>query len=174
MPGPPVYKREQPRPRPIYRSGVIASMTDGFDRTSNAAGPEPQPAYPTIDIAVFGAHLSGQPLNPSLLALGATRQRACLTAPTYRMLALSGPLPRPALCRVSRGGVGLPGEVWALPTSALAALLVSIAPPLGLGTVQLDDGPCHGFIAEHTELTDAIDITSFGGWAAWLETRKRS
>jgi len=109
-------------------------MTDGFDRTSNAAGPEPQPAYPTIDIAVFGAHLSGQPLNPSLLALGATRQRACLTAPTYRMLALSGPLPRPALCRVSRGGVGLPGEVWALPTSALAALLVSIAPPLGLGT----------------------------------------
>jgi allophanate hydrolase len=51
---------------------------------------------------------------------------------------------------------------------------VSIAPPLGLGTVQLDDGPCHGFIAEHTELTDAIDITSFGGWIAWLETRAPS
>ncbi len=149
-------------------------MTDESDRKHHAADPEPPPAYPTIDIAVFGAHLSGQPLNPSLLALGATRRRACLTAPTYRMLALPGPLPRPALCRVLRGGIALPGEVWALPTSALAALLVSIAPPLGLGTVRLDDGPCHGFIAEHAELTDAIDITSFGGWIAWLETRAPS
>jgi allophanate hydrolase len=149
-------------------------MTDDSLRINNAADPKPPAANPTIDIAVFGAHLTGQPLNPSLLALGATRQRACLTAPSYRMLALPGPLPRPALSRVLRGGVALPGEVWALPTSALAALLVSIAPPLGLGTVQLDDGPCHGFIAEHTELTDAIDITSFGGWIAWLETRAPS
>jgi allophanate hydrolase len=154
--------------QPVHRSGAIGRM---IDELGSADEPKPTAAFSTIDIAVFGAHLSGQPLNRSLLALGATRRRVCRTAPTYRMLALPEPLPRPALCRVLRGGVALPGEVWAIPTSALSALLVSIAPPLGLGTVQLDDGPCHGFIAEHTELTDAIDITSFGGWIAWLETR---
>jgi allophanate hydrolase len=149
-------------------------MTDGSANVHPVPNQDPQASSPTIDIAVFGAHLSGQPLNPSLLALGATLRRACLTAPTYRMLALPGPLPRPALSRVSAGGAALPGEVWALPTPALAALLLSIAPPLGLGTVELDDGPCHGFIAEHTELTNAIDITGFGGWIAWLERRTSS
>lgn len=128
--------------------------------------PDPD-GVPSIDIAVFGAHLTGQPLNPALLALGATHRRACLTAPVYRMLALTGPPPRPALRRVASGGVALPGEVWALPTAALADLLRSIAPPLGLGTVALADGHCHGFIAEQGELPEAVDITSFGGWIAW-------
>jgi allophanate hydrolase len=43
-----------------------------------------------------------------------------------------------------------------------------VPPPLGFGTVQLEDGPCLGFLAEAAGVTDAIDITRFGGWRAWL------
>ena len=68
---------------------------------------------------------------------------------------------------MSSGGAALACEVWTLPTTALAALLQSIAPPLGLGTVELADGPCHGFIAEQGDLPHAVDITAYGGWVAW-------
>ena len=45
-------------------------------------------------------------------------------------------------------GAAIEGEVWALPTAAIGALLAQVPPPLGFGTVQLSDGPCLGFLAE--------------------------
>ncbi len=121
------------------------------------------------EIAVFGAHLAGQPLNPALVALGGRLVRPCRTAPEYRMLALPGGVRRPALARGGNGA--LEGEVWALPSAQLAGFLSSIAPPLGLGTVRLEDGPALGFIAE----ADAAgpDITAYGGWRTWLASREQ-
>ena len=81
------------------------------------------------------------------------------------MLALPGAVRRPALVRSADGGA-LDGEVWGLPPQAVAAFLGSIAPPLGLGTVRLEDGPALGFIAEAGE-----DITAHGGWRAWLASK---
>ncbi len=115
-----------------------------------------------VEIAVFGAHLTGQPLNTDLLARGAWFVRACTTAPAYRMLLLAGPQPRPALVR--DGTAALPGEVWALPPAALAGFMATIAPPLGLGTVLLEHGPALGFISEPVV---GEDITPFGGWRGW-------
>lgn len=120
------------------------------------------------DIAVFGAHLLGQPLNPALQAMGGRFVRACRTVPAYRMLALPGTPPRPALVR-SPAGVALDGEIWALPGAHVAAFLCSIAPPLGLGTVQLEDGPALGFISEAG--AEGEDISHHGGWRAWLGNR---
>ncbi len=117
------------------------------------------------EIAVFGAHMKGQPLNADLVARGGWFVRDCVTAPAYRMLALPGRLPRPALVRDPHGAA-LTGEVWALPPAAVAGFLGSIAPPLGLGTVELERGPALGFIAEAG--AEGEDITAHGGWRAWL------
>ena len=163
---------------PAWHDGVLAALAE---RLHHAAGlpsgatahPVPPPAilgagsYPTIDLAVFGAHLSGQPLNPELRALGARLLRPCRTAPSYHMLLLPGTPARPAMRRVAAEGAALPGEIWSVPSGALAELLATIRPPLGLGTVELDDGPCHGFIAEDAPIPGSYDITAHGGWAAW-------
>jgi len=45
-------------------------------------------------------------------------------------------------------------------------------PPLGVGTLLLADGSSvKGFICEPAALDDATDITSFGGWRAYLNSR---
>ena len=46
-----------------------------------------------INIAVVGAHLTGQPLNFQLTERGATLVRAARTAPDYRLYALKGTVP---------------------------------------------------------------------------------
>ena len=118
-----------------------------------------------LEVAVFGAHMAGGALNPDLVARGGRLVRSCRTAACYRMLALPGTPRRPALVR-SADGAALAGEVWALPPGALAGFLGSIAPPLGLGTVELEHGPALGFIAEAGAVGE--DITASGGWRAWL------
>ena len=90
-----------------------------------------------------------------------------MTAPCYRMFALGN---RPGLVR-SADGSALAGEVWALPTAGIGALLVQVPAPLGFGTVLLDDGPTLGFLAESAGIGDAVDITALGGWRAWLRTQ---
>ncbi len=116
-----------------------------------------------VEIAVFGAHLAGQPLNADLVARGAWFVRACMTAPCYRLLALPDRR-RPALVRGGEGAIA--GEVWALPRGAVAGFLGSIAAPLGLGTVELEHGPALGFIAEAG--VEGEEITRFGGWRGFL------
>ncbi len=59
--------------------------------------------YPYLPIAVVGAHLSGQPLNGELLALGARLRRAVRTAPDYRLYALADGR-RPGLVRDPASG----------------------------------------------------------------------
>jgi allophanate hydrolase len=82
----------------------------------------------------------------------------------YRLYALGN---RPGMLRAA-DGAAIAGEIWALPTASIGALLAQVPPPLGFGMVELHDGPCLGFIAEAAGVTDAPDITRFGGWRAWL------
>ena len=106
-------------------------------------------ARPTTLLVVAGAHLRGEPLHPSLLALGARFVRATRTAPEYRMVALPAldeeggrPAvpPRPGLVRDPPRGEALEVEIYELPVSALGRLLLTVAPPLAIGTVALADG----------------------------------
>ncbi|MGN9757069.1 allophanate hydrolase [Streptomyces sp. SD31] len=124
---------------------------------------------PEIPLAVVGAHLSGQPLNPQLLALGARFDRTTTTAPVYRLHALSTSPPKPGLVHVGEGGASIEAEVWRLPAEGLGRLLAALPRPMALGHVELTDGShIPGFLCEPAALTDAEDITSYGGWRAYL------
>ncbi|MFG2728035.1 allophanate hydrolase [Streptomyces canus] len=124
---------------------------------------------PETRLAVVGAHLTGQPLNPQLLALGARLDRTTTTAPVYRLHALRTAPPKPGLVHVGEGGAAIEVEVWRLPAEGLGRLLTALPRPMTLGSVQLADGTeVPGFLCEPSALTDAEDITSFGGWRSYL------
>jgi allophanate hydrolase len=125
---------------------------------------------PETRIAVVGAHLSGQPLNGQLLALGARLDRATTTAPVYHLHALRTTPPKPGLVHVGEGGAAIETEVWRLPAKGLGALLTALPRPMALGGVELADGSrVPGFLCEPGALTDAEDITKYGGWRAYLD-----
>lgn len=132
-------------------------------------------AFPAVDLAVFGSHLSGEPLNRDLLPLGARFRCGCKTAPVYRMIVLPGTPARPGLIQVGAGGAAIEGEVWSLPSAAVGVFLSSIAPPLGIGTVLLEGGlPCFGFICEgEAASAGAKDISSYGSWRTYREPVRR-
>ena len=123
-----------------------------------------------IPLVVCGAHLQGLPLNHQLTERGARLIAATRTASRYRLYALAGGPPRrPGLVRVASGGEAIEVEVWELPLAELGGFVAGIPAPLGIGTVELEDGAWRkGFICEPCALEDAIDITAFGGWRAWL------
>jgi allophanate hydrolase len=129
-------------------------------------GPAPLEAGETALFCV-GAHMSGLPLNHQVTALGGRLLRAAATQPLYRLHDLGG---RPGMLR-GADGAAIAGEVWALPTSAVGALLAQVPAPLGFGTVLLEDGPCLGFLCEAAGVGDAPDITATGGWRAYLAGR---
>ncbi|MEW1975650.1 allophanate hydrolase [Microbacterium profundi] len=120
---------------------------------------------PGADVAVFGAHLSGEPLNPQLQSLGARLVGEVRTADRFRMLLIEGEVDRPAVVR-STDGAEIPGELWRFSPVALSTLLRSIGAPLALGQIELADGSSVlGFTAS-VDLSQR-DITDFGGWRAF-------
>ena len=132
------------------------------------AAPPLAPVASTIDVAVVGAHLSGQPLNGQLTGIGGKLVRAVRTAPAYRFYALPGEPPRPGLVRVTSGGAAIETEIWSVPAEKFGGFVAGIPAPLGIGKLQLEDGAtvC-GFICEPLGITGARDITEFGGWRAY-------
>ncbi|MFJ5262914.1 allophanate hydrolase [Streptomyces sp. NPDC088387] len=124
---------------------------------------------PEATLAVVGAHLTGQPLNPQLLALGARLTRTTTTAPKYRMYALQTNPRKPGLVRVPEGGAPIETEIWRLPQESLGRLLTALPHPMTLGRVELADGTTlPGFLCEPTALKNAEDITAHGGWRSYL------
>ena len=161
-----------------WSEGRLAPLADALHRrfapTVGATGQAlPSPAEPdglaADETALFciGAHMAGLPLNHQVTSLGGRFLREARTQAGYRLFALGN---RPGMVRTD-GGAVVAGEVWALPTSSIGALLAQVPPPLGFGTIVLDDGPVLGFLAESAGIGDAPDITHLGGWRAWLQTK---
>ncbi len=128
-----------------------------------------------IAVAVVGAHLSGLPLNGELRTLGGRLLEAAKTAPDYKLYALNGAVPpKPGLLRVEAGkGAAVDVEVWAMPKTAFGAFIGGVGAPLSIGTVTLSDGRAvKGFLMEAAAVTAARDISSFGGWRAYLAQAK--
>jgi allophanate hydrolase len=123
-------------------------------------------------IVVCGAHLDGLPLNHQLQERGGVLRRRTRTTPDYRLYALpGGPPQRPGLVRVNDGGGAVEVEVWDLPLAGFGSLVAGIQAPLGIGRVRLEDGgDAPGFLCEAAAVAGALDITSHGGWRAWLAT----
>ena len=140
---------------------------DEFTLTSRIA------AEPTLPLAVVGAHLEGLPLHGQLVERRCTLRERTRTAPRYRLHALPGTQPpKPALARVDGGGSAIEVEVYDMPQAELGSFLALIPPPLGLGSIELASGEwVKGFICEPWALRDAPDISTHGGWRAYLGAR---
>jgi allophanate hydrolase len=167
---------------PAGRDAFLASIGRVFHADTGlrlGAGCTPMPALTAlaaatrgdeIAIAVVGAHLSGMALNGELLALGGRLLKPATTAPDYKLYALDTTPAKPGMLRVAAGkGSSIELEVWALPAAAFGNFVAAIPPPLSIGTVRLADGSgVKGFIAEPADIDGARDITSFGGWRAFM------
>ena len=130
------------------------------------------PAARTL-LAVVGAHLTGGPANGDLVRLGGVLHSRGRTGPGYRMYTVDGPFPRPGVLHTGDGpDGGIELEVWDLPEAAIGALLPSIAEPLHLGPLTLDDASTVlGFVADSSCADPAREITVHGGWRAYLAGR---
>jgi allophanate hydrolase len=147
--------------------GYLAGIAQAIEGTPSAA---PQRAVSgRIEVAVVGAHLSGLPLNGELTRLGGTFVRSTETTPEYRLNALNTQPPKPGLTRVGEGGAKIAVEVWSLDAEGFGRFVAGIPAPLSIGTVTLSDGTSpKGFLAEASAIVGTDDITSYGGWKAYL------
>jgi allophanate hydrolase len=164
-------------------------------RLTGDGPPAPYP-FPACELAVFGAHMTGQPLNGQLVELGARYAGEVVTAAEYRLYALPTVPPKPGLVDLGpevspevspaagRGtrkevdgevgadgtaGVAVRGERWRLSPAALGRFLAALEEPLTLGRVRLaDGGACVGFLCGEQAARGAVDISGFGGWRAYL------
>ncbi|MBR0698915.1 allophanate hydrolase [Bradyrhizobium diazoefficiens] len=167
---------------PAGRDALLASIGRVFHAdtklTVGAKGVAQAPLAPLpassgdeIPIAVVGAHLSGMALNGELTALNATLIEATKTAPDYKLFALQTTPPKPGMLRVAAGnGAAIEVEIWSLSPSAFGKFVNAIPSPMAIGTVRLADGrSVKGFLVEPEVLGDARDITTYGGWRAYMK-----
>jgi allophanate hydrolase len=152
---------------PAFSDAALLGLASRFGGApadaSNAPG--------CIQVAVVGAHLTGQPLNHQLTDRGARLVQSCRTSPEYRFYALTNTSPpKPGLVREPGfEGPGIALEVWAVPSQHFGSFVAGVPPPLGIGSVQLDTGDwVNGFICEPAGLEGATEITAFGAWRNYL------
>ncbi|RDI15670.1 allophanate hydrolase [Rhodococcus sp. AG1013] len=123
-----------------------------------------------IGLAVFGAHLRGQPLHHQLEALGARFERPVATTADYLMVRLDSVPPKPGLVHVPDGsGRSLPGELYRISAAGLGAFLAALPAPMALTSMTLAGGTVAvGFTCTPAAAAAGVDITEFGGWRAFL------
>jgi allophanate hydrolase len=174
---------------PAWSDAMLASIGAAFQRgtaTKLGGSRHPLPAASSFakpqalrlprefQLAVVGAHLTGQPLNSELTGRGARLVRTTRTANHYRLYALTGTVPpKPGLVRVAAGeGAAIEVEIWTFAPAAWADFVAAIPAPLGVGTLILEDGSkVKGFLCEAAALQGSEDITAYGGWRAYRHGR---
>ncbi|HYH42594.1 MAG TPA: allophanate hydrolase [Burkholderiales bacterium] len=167
-----------------FQDGALASLGDRLHRALGTATfggtARPLPGAPLrtssagwTQIAVVGAHLKGLPLHSQLEQRSARFVRNAKTAAGYSFYALPGTVPpKPGLVFDGAGAGDVEVEIWAVPEEKFGSFVALVPPPLGIGTLALDDGTqVKGFICEAHAVAGAEDITRFGGWRAFLALR---
>jgi hypothetical protein len=125
----------------------------------------------TIKLAVNGTLMRGLELNKNLLDVGATFVRETTTEPSYRLWSIDDR--HPAMLRVASGGMAVALEVWEVPAAGLATILLQEPPGLCIGKVRLADGEeVLGVLGEPILCEGQREITAYGGWRAYLASRK--
>jgi allophanate hydrolase len=171
---------------PAFADDALAALADrlhraapfgmGPDRAAPLAGEALRPSRDgLLEIAVVGAHLTGMPLNHQLTSRNGVLLRKTRTAAAYRLFALPNTTPpKPGLMsEPGYAGPGLEVEIWGLSEAHFGAFVESIPAPMGIGKLKLADGrEVSGFICEPYAFQGAEDITSFGGWRAYVESRR--
>ncbi len=166
-----------------FEDGKIAELADRLHRAVPGAtvggtgrllpaadAPSIVPDHSRVAVAVVGAHLSGQPLNWQLMDRKARLVRTARTASGYSLYALDGTVPpKPGLIYDGIGQGLIEIEIWDMDRTAFGSFVAEIPPPLGVGTITLEDGGrVKSFLCEGHAVVTADDITAFGGWRNWL------
>jgi allophanate hydrolase len=130
-------------------------------------------AIGSVRLAVAGAHLRGQPLHHELTELGSKFLGSARTAAGYKLFALKTTPPKPGMVRsIERGSSAIALELYELTHEAFGRFVAKIPHPLGIGSVELEDGSwVKGFLCEGLATHDAEDISQHGGWLAFLLSR---
>jgi allophanate hydrolase len=129
----------------------------------------------SVKLAVVGAHLTGMPLNFQLTTRGGTLLQATQTAARYKLYALKNTTPPKPGLQYSSTGQKIAVEVWDIPFANFGQIVAEVPAPLGIGNVQLADGRwLKGFICEGYALEDATDISHFGGWRDFIQSKQPS
>ena len=126
----------------------------------------------SVLLAVNGTLMRGLELNPNMIAAGATFVREDQTAACYRIFSINDR--HPAMLRTAGQGDGarVALEVWDVPTSGLAQILLNEPPGLSIGKVLLADGSVVlGVLGEPFLCEGQREITALGGWRAYIASR---
>ncbi|MBB3861523.1 allophanate hydrolase [Novosphingobium hassiacum] len=151
---------------------ALLDAADAYLAVADLPSPPPldlEGKMQTVKLAVVGAHLKDMPLHWQLTSRNATFVGAFETAPNYRLYAMADSVPpKPALVH-SADGAAIALEVYEMGVAEFGSFVVEVPAPLAIGTVTLADGSSvKGFVAEPRALTGAEDITSLGGWRAYV------
>jgi hypothetical protein len=122
----------------------------------------------TVPLFVNGEGMSGGQVHHSIAGLpflGPAR-----TAPRYRFFSVRDEFP--ALWPVDHGGVGVEGELYAVPLEVIRDRFIPAEPQeLELGVVELDDGSAALVVLlrenAHAAGEGLTDISEHGGWRAY-------
>ncbi|MBT0566121.1 allophanate hydrolase [Williamsia sp. CHRR-6] len=124
---------------PAHHDAVVMDLARRF--TISAPAPAwPEAVAEVVELAVFGAHLKGQPLQWQLTERGARWAGEIVTAPRYRLLALDTTPPKPGLVEDISVGRSIRGEKWVVSAAALGSFLAALPEPMMLGAITLSDG----------------------------------
>ncbi|MET7773938.1 allophanate hydrolase [Nocardia sp. NPDC005366] len=148
----------------------------GIDLAARVAGVEsPALVSDGVDLAVFGAHLRGQPLHWQLEEIGARFTGEIETTDAYRLTALDTAPPKPGLVRHGPGlGAPILGELFRVSRAGLGGFLADLPAPMALTSIELADGrSVIGFACTYDAALSATDITAFGGWKAYSQRQNR-
>ncbi|AXB78314.1 allophanate hydrolase [Novosphingobium sp. P6W] len=157
---------------PADSDRALLEAADAYLGAANLPSPPPldlEGKMQTVKLAVVGAHLKDMPLHWQLTSREATFVGAFDTAPSYRLYAMAESVPpKPALVH-SEDGAPIKVEVYEMGVAEFGSFVVDVPAPLAIGTVTLADGTSvKGFVSEPRALTGAEDITSLGGWRAYI------
>ncbi|GEM33824.1 allophanate hydrolase [Nocardia neocaledoniensis NBRC 108232] len=155
---------------------VVPAFADqlAVDLAARLTGAEP-PLFVenAVPLAVFGAHLRGQPLHWQLEQLGARFAGEITTSDAYRLTALDTTPAKPGLVRHGAGlGAPISGELFLVSPGGLGRFLAELPPPMALTSIDLADGrSVVGFACSYDAAVAASDITEYGGWVAYLRAQ---
>ena len=128
------------------------------------------PGSTAVHLAVNGTLMRELELNANMIDAGATFVRETTTQPVYRLWSIADR--HPAMIRVGTGGAAVAVAVWAVPPEGLAKILLREPPGLCIGKVTLADGEeVLGVLGEPLLVEGQREITSFGGWRAYMRAR---
>ena len=126
----------------------------------------------TVHLAVNGTLMRGLELNPNMVRNGATFVREDATDECYRIYSIDDR--HPAMLRTPGEGTSVALEIWDVPVTGLANILLAEPPGLSIGKVVLRDGSIVlGVLGEPFLCQGQREITQYGGWRAYIASKGR-